>query len=260
MSKNKSSKNKGRIILASPPLETLAEVSKNANFHMGYELTEKHGGDKPGFLLKFTNPPLPDDLSARAFGNIDDLFDVQRNASAGMTTLRNMCGDVQQHLRRSGKSLPVRTEIAANLVAVGSAMITSAYLLHLRPAPWAQGPALIILRSGIESVGKGGWVAVGKADEPHRVQTGERTSAKDCLKALDIRLQTKGEPVEVYEWLCNFTHLDYPMVLKGPPSTQDVYAAAAYIAWLGARVSEIIIGQRDPFAIPPRLPSPAPWA
>jgi hypothetical protein len=45
-----------------------------------------------------------------------------------------------------------------------------------------------------------------------------------------------------------------------PPTTQEVYAAAGYVAWLGAKLAELVIGQSGEIAVPPRLPNPVPWA
>lgn len=261
MSRKKSRKGaSGPMFLVSPPLETLVEISTKANFPpINYTLTAKDDGDKSAFLQRFMSPPLPSDLSARTFGNAEDLFGVQENAAKATNIMHTMCSDLEQYLKRSGKGLPLRTETAANLVMLGAAMITSAYILHLRPVAWTQGPALVVLRSGIESIARGGWVALGRGDEPSRINGGERPSAQACLSVVDGHLQTHREPIKIYVWLCNFTHLDYRVAVKGPPATQEVYAAAAYVAWLGAKVTEIVIGQAEPIAIAPRLPSPAPW-
>jgi hypothetical protein len=66
--------------------------------------------------------------------------------------------------------MPLRTEVAGNLVMVGGAMITSSHLLHLRDALWSQGPAVILLRTGLELSARGGWVALGTDDEAERIR------------------------------------------------------------------------------------------
>src|SRR4051812_15891614 len=86
-----------------------------------------------------------------------------------------------------------------------------------------------------------------------------------CLDAIAAVAQSKwreaDHPRPVYEWLCRFTHFDAVAVEHltnaGVALRQDAYAATAYIAWLGAAMAEVVIGQRG--VKEPRLPAPRPW-
>lgn len=259
-----------------PPLTSVTTLSSLViTPPWNYRLTEP-SGDKRASFEKYIIAKLPDDLESRAFGNLQDLIDVHHNVAFGSNLLETMLRDCIGVCAQRGVDAPIRALVSAKLLALGVSMVTSAHTICMKEELFFHSSALVLMRTAIELVGRGGWVALGTGNEPHRVVSGPKLPTREerraaevpagtCLDAIAPEAQSKwreaDHPRRVYEWLCRFTHFDAIAVERlntaGVAMQEDAYAASAYVAWLGAAMAEVVIGQRG--AVQPRLPNPRPW-
>ena len=264
----------------SPPLTNITALSSLVMTPPWNYTLNTPKGDPRESLGAFLGSPLPADIDQRAYGNLSDMIDVHHNVALGSEVVGFMAQDLYRVCTEKGVPPNPRLLISARLCSLGVSKVTSAHVLHVRPKRFFQTSALGLLRTGIELIGRAGWVALGTGDEPHRVAEGHRLNARQraelrktdgasaCLKSIARFVQGgwagADSPVDVYEWLCSFTHFDGGVVERLYPETEpatqlveDTFVAMAYVAWLGAIIGGEIIGQR--VAKAPRLPPKRPW-
>jgi hypothetical protein len=262
----------------SPPLTNITALSSLVMTPpWQYQLTEPEGSAWHA-LENFLGGPLPPDFDVRPYGNVQDFIDAHHNVTLGSFLVERMLADLVKVCAERKVPPNPRLLVSARLVSLGVSQVTAAHVLHIRPHKFYQTSALALLRTGIELIGRGGWVATGTGDEPHRVTEGHKLTrgqrlelqktdgASFCLAQISPTVQRRWRdadpPVQVYEWLCQFTHFDGSVVEQlaaddGSKLREYVYAASAYVACIGAIIAELIIGMRG--ARLPRLPPTPPW-
>jgi hypothetical protein len=242
-----------------------------------YTTSDPPGGPREA-LGAFFCKPLPSWLSDDDVGGVRDLVNVHGNIATASAVLERMSDDYLTWSRAKGIAPSARAVVAVRLVTYGAHQVSAAHVLHLREEPFYQVSALSLARTAIELIGRGGWVAIGEGNEPDRVVYGPRLPATfprqqrevnttECMTSIERKARRAwpecDAPVDVYRYLCRYTHFDGRVVdTLGSPERDllqgDAYASTAYVAWLAAAMAGVIMG-RETVARIPRLPATVPW-
>ena len=199
------------------------------------------------------------DLAKRSIGNAQHLADAYRNAFFAEFALRRTAEEIVKHgLPRNERANAAGVALLGADVALHGALLT-----HLRDG-WMQLNALNLCRASIEGAAKACFIALGTKNEVELWEGGD-LKARPAIATLSTalsRLRRNGaDAMPVYEWLCRFTHGEGSIFATGrAPSTEDGYAAFAFVSWACAAVAEIVIGTSGYATFPSVLPVVLPWA
>lgn len=201
-------------------------------------------------------------LDERTVGNWDHLARAYLNAFAA----GKFISDIAAHIEALGGSIDERADAAGVNIVAASNILHSALLLHLRPEPFHDRAAMILVRSALECTGRGAAIAEGIGDEVDRWNKNKAFGTGECMRALAALTcaanAAASPPTDVYAWLCNFTHMNsvgLKHFFDGPTTRhQDTYAAIAYAAWTTAVLAERVVGATD-LASWPTMPAHLPW-
>lgn len=252
-------KNKPPIV-PDPPLESLRSTLDRAGKTIR-GVRAGSNGDPESNLHKFVGKGMAD-LTARSVGNWKDLSDAYLNGFMASKFLV----DVSHALEAVAAQPHPRAQGAGVNIMAASYTLLSALVLHLRVEPWNDRAAMALARTALESTGRAALIATGTANEATRWENEVQFTAKECVVALDKVVAKRREGARpasaVYEWLCNFAHMNTSGLrhfFDGPATKhEDTYAALAYVSWATAVVAELVFGDVE-FAQWPRFPETVPW-
>jgi hypothetical protein len=240
-----------------PPIEgliqTLRRYGQTPSLHL-----EPDGSD-PEENFRRLATQAPAELNLRSIGNWEHLTFAYLNAFLASQFTRKLALRIDE----LGAVPSARAEAAGMNVLVASQMLQSAIILHLRTETWHDRSAMALARTALEAAGRAALITSGAGDEASRWSRRENFTARRCLAALNAAVSLRRRdvlPSRVYEWLCNFAHMNAAGVahfFDGPETKhEDAYAAIAFVSWAIAVAGEDVIG--EPIAQWPILP-PYPW-
>lgn len=247
-----------------PPLVTANELSERfLRPRLDYTLSAP-STDLNEALSDLVCSRVPfEELSKRSPGGVDDLLKVQANLSLSSHAIRGVVQDLFDAVGETLMLPHARLVVSTRVLSDAMLFADAAFVLHVR-ADTKPKPALALLRSALECVGRAALIATGTGAEVDQFATAtereHRLHSGECLKALESladRLVPGAAVRRLYDWLCSYSHYDAAAVFA-EPALVDVYSTLALVTTLGARVAEVLVGGK-PFVIVPTLPTDLPW-
>lgn len=250
--------------VAAPPLRTLWRVLQDAG-ESDMITTMRLYPAKESFL-EFAKRLPSGELEKRSVGNYDDVQVVYQNAWWGEWLVQTMAREIYNRQL----SIPVRDNAAGVCLIAASQTFDSAIILYLRPEPWTDLSACMLIRSALEATGCAAFIARGTSDEVERFDkhVPRRIEPRESVSSLQPLLERArpGAPLaygQVYNWLCERAHLrsdaiEPYMQYPEAPRSEETYAAMAFVGWAIAVVTEHVTG-RPALANWPHMPPKLPW-
>lgn len=225
-------------------------------------------GSVEELLGALVSSPLASDLKSRAMGNLSDIVELERHVSIATELVKGLQRDlvpaVAGWTRRNACAQPGgfdRLMVAMRLLHDAMLYVDGAVVFYARTRSLAK-PSLSLARTGLEICARAAWIATGSADEVARFlavpkEPHASTSIAALAPLISNRWPSAEVPKLVYDWLSAFTHYDVNATMA-QPSSEDVYAALAYVGSAACVVAELLIGDDDIFS-EPRMPAQPPW-
>ena len=251
-----------------PPLRTLFERARSVGIPVSVRDLTKPTADEFGKEFQKFLRDSEADLHARTIGNWDHVMVAYLKASS-VESVRELHNEIDE---RGGTVGPRELTSMVNLWAAGET-VSAALFVHVRKNDAYEPVTLSILRTALELACKAAFIALGRGSEPERWMNGPMLPTSQQRRAAEVSVKEASadfthhlrarqleapDPQVVYSWLCSFTHRDRK-AMEHAPTHEDGYAALAYVAWVVAVVTELIVGESGLAHWPSAMPSPLPW-